>query len=343
MTQETATSVGLSFLTPDELVTFTKQAQNHILGIVGFGQRNNTAEDLGCPVVWVDMPVLNSKSVFEVWTSTEPVAHCNDNDIASTHNGEILYGSFEVHQLAGEDIESATFRAYSKVFDFIDRQGYSNLLRIWHYFPQINAPESGLERYRGFNVGRHEAFVAKGRMIGNKTVPAACALGTNSGPLVVYFIAGKQPGNPLENPRQTSAYKYPEEFGPRSPTFSRAILVGSGKEQTLFISGTASIVGHETLHDNDVAKQTRETLVNIQALFEQAKSAGFDALNLDHQLSLKVYLKYPEHLPLVRDQIIEAFGNMNQIVYFQADVCRADLLLEIEGMVTNNHHQPIQH
>ena len=336
MMQQTSSSIGLHYLSPEQYVSFAKHSHDHILGVVGYGDKNDIAQNMGVPAVWVDMPVLNSHSIFEVWTSSEPVTHNHDNDIASTQNKTILYGSFAVHQLAGEDLESATFRAYSSVFDFMDRQGYSHLLRIWHYFPQINASESGLERYRGFNVGRHEAFVAKGRMIGNKTVPAACALGTGSGPLVVYFIAGKQPGKPLENPRQTSAYHYPEQFGPRSPAFSRAILVGTGKNQTLFISGTASIVGHETLHDNDVVNQTRETLVNIQTLLEQAKQAGFDALDHDHQLFLKVYLKNPDDLPLVHDQITEAVGSKSHIIFFQADVCRSDLLIEIEAMVTYN-------
>ncbi|TCV87454.1 chorismate transformation enzyme, FkbO/Hyg5 family [Sulfurirhabdus autotrophica] len=341
MMQETSSSIGLHYLSSEQLVSFVKQFHSHILGVVGYGSKNEITQKMGVPAVWVDMPVLNSHSMYEVWTSSEPVTHSNDNGIASTQNEAILYGSFAVHQLPGEDLESATFRAYSSVFDFIDRQGYPHLLRIWHYFPKINAPESGLERYRGFNVGRHEAFTAKGRLIANMTVPAACALGTGSGPLVVYFIAGKQPGKPLENPRQTSAYHYPEQFGPRSPTFSRAILVGTGKDQTLFISGTASIVGHETLHDNDVVNQTRETLVNIQTLFEQAKQAGFDALDHDHQLFLKVYLKNPEDLPLVRDQITKAVGDKSHIIFFQADVCRSDLLIEIEGMVT--HSQPVKH
>jgi len=59
----------------------------------------------------------------------------------------------------------------------MDHLGYSNLLRVWNYLPQINDPENGLERYRRFNMGRHESFVLSGRDISDENVPAASALG----------------------------------------------------------------------------------------------------------------------------------------------------------------------
>jgi len=103
-----------------------------------------------------------------------------------------------------------------------------------------------------------------------------------------------------------------------------------GFEHKLFISGTASIVGHETLHAGDIAKQTRETLANIRALLEQASAAAGG----NPRPLLKVYLKHPEHLALVRAQITEEFGAGVQAIYLQADICRSDLLLEIEGVCT---------
>jgi len=327
MKHATTASVGLAYLSPEALDAYLAQFEGRVLGVIAFGKMP-AANQADFPATWVDMPVLGADSVFEVWTSNEPVALGNESGIASARNGEVLFGCVEVRQTAGESVESATFRAYAGIFDFIDRTGYSNLLRIWNYFPGINADESGLERYRGFNVGRHDAFVAKGRAIGEKGVPAACALGSSGGPMIVYFLAGRQAGRPIENPRQTSAYNYPQQFGPRSPTFSRAMLAGF--EHKLFISGTASIVGHETLHAGDIAKQTRETLANIRALLEQANpAAGGNPRPL-----LKVYLKHPEHLATVRAQLAEEFGAEVEAIYLQADICRTDLLLEIEGVCT---------
>jgi chorismate lyase/3-hydroxybenzoate synthase len=325
-------SLALSYLNPGELTAHIVHYPGQVLGITGFGRKPPAAPTADSPLIWVDMPVLDADTVFEVWTSGTPVVRASEAGIESTRNAEVLYGCFEAPQPPGESIESATFRAYAKIFDCINSAGYPHLWRVWHYFPHINTTENGLERYHGFNLGRHDAFVAKGRMIGEQNAPAACALGSRSGPLVIYFLAGWQAGIPIENPRQTSAYHYPEQYGPRSPTFARAMLVGAGRDQKLFISGTASIVGHATRHAGDVAAQTRETLANIRTLLAQAKSAGFDAFTQDHRLFLKVYLHHPDSLPLVRAQVAEEFGAMQQAVYLQADVCRADLLLEIEGV-----------
>lgn len=330
MKPESSTSVGLAYLRPDELDAYIDRFKDHVLGVIAFGNQLATGQ-VDYPSAWVDMPVLGASSVFEVWTSSEPVVLGKESGIASACSGEALFGCLDVQQMAGESLESATFRAYTGIFDFIDRSGYSHLLRIWNYFPGINANESGLERYRSFNIGRHEAFVAKGRVIGEQSVPAACALGSSGGHMIIYFLAGRQAGRSIENPRQTSAYNYPEQFGPRSPTFSRAMLVDF--EHKLFISGTASIVGHETLHAGDISNQTLETLANIRALLEQASPAAGEGGRAPRPL-LKVYLKHPEHLSVVRAKLAEEFGAEVQAIYLQADICRTDLLLEIEGVCT---------
>ncbi len=332
----TSTSLALSYLNHEELAAHITRHTGHLLGITGFGRRWPELPDAHCPQIWVDMPILDADSLFEVWTSSTAVTHTSAAGIASTRNAELIYGCFEAPQGAEESIETAAFRAYTKIFECINNAGYPHLWRVWHYFPHITATENAVERYHGFNVGRHEAFLAQGRMIGEQTAPAACALGSRSGPLVIYFMAGKHAGVPIENPRQTCAYHYPEQYGPRSPTFARAMLVGAGLEQKLLISGTASIVGHATQHAGDVSAQTRETLANIRALLTQAKMADFDARPEDHML-LKVYLRHPDDLPLVRAQIEAEFGAKQRTVYLQADVCRTDLLLEIEGACGNFH------
>ena len=340
MKQETPPSLGLAYLGPEALSAYCERYKGHVLGIVGFGRLDTAANKIDSPFVRVDMPVLGGDSMFEVWTHSGPVTRADNADIRCTRTDDILYGCFKIEQPAGENIESLTFRAYSKLFDFIDREKYSNLLRIWHYFPNINASENGQERYRGFNVGRHEAFTAKARIIGKESVPAACALGSRSGPMVIYFLAGKKPGVPVENPRQISAYHYPAEYGPRSPTFSRAMLVGAGRQQKLLISGTASILGHESQHEGDASGQMHETVENIRALLEESRRAGFEPSNAERQWFLKIYLNNPTDLPLVRAQVLAEFGSAHQAIYLQGDVCRADLLLEIEAVCSYGSDNP---
>ena len=187
-----------------------------------------------------------------------------------------------------------------------------------------------MERYRQFNVGRQDAFLSHGRsVIGN--VPAACALGSAAGGLQIAFLAARAEPIGIENPRQVSAYHYPSQYGPRSPTFSRACLAHLGGRDLLFISGTASIVGHRTLHEGDVAAQARECLHNIQAVIAEAnrRAPGTD-FRLDN-LAYKVYVRRPEDLVKVRHELTQFIQAPVSAVFLQADVCRADLLVEIEA------------
>ena len=332
MKRETVPFLRLAYLGPKDLVPYCERHKDHILGVIGFGDPDAAADKIDSPYVWVDIPVIGGDSMFEVWTHSAPVSRVDSMNIRCTRTDEILYGCFEIEQHAAENMESLTFRAYSKLFDFIDREKYPNLLRIWHYFPNINVSENGRERYHGFNVGRHDAFTAKARVIGKESVPAACALGSRGGPMVIYFLAGKKPGVPVENPRQISAYQYPKEYGPRSPTFSRAMLVGERSSQKLFISGTASIRGHESQHEGDASAQAHETVENIRALLEEARRAGFEPSDAERRWFLKIYLNDPRFLPLLRTHVLAEVGATHQAIYLQADVCRADLLLEIEAV-----------
>ena len=100
---------------------------------------------------------------------------------------------------------------------------------------------------------------------------------------------------------------------------------------TLFISGTASIVGHRSLHIGDTAAQTRETLTNIEALLGEANRLADGAhFDLD-ALAYKVYVRRPSDLPVIQAQLASSLGPKAQIIYLQADICRQDLLVEIEA------------
>jgi enamine deaminase RidA (YjgF/YER057c/UK114 family) len=108
----------------------------------------------------------------------------------------------------------------------------------------------------------------------------------------------------------------------------------AGKPQ-LFISGTASIVGHATLHHGDVAAQAQETVANVLAVVAQAQRAGLDAAGANGNLLLKIYLRRADDLAVVRNCLTQAFGAATNAVYLQADICRTDLLLEVEAVYSN--------
>jgi chorismate lyase/3-hydroxybenzoate synthase len=318
-----------AYLSPERFAAVHDECKARVLGAVAFGAQRPQLAPPDAPYTWVDMPVLGASAVFEVWLSDEPVVREDSHGIVAARNDDVLFGCVEIEQQTS--LDAAAHRAYSLLFDFIDSRGYGHLLRVWNYFPGINSDADGLERYQRFCRGRHEAFVAKGRLIANDA-PAACALGTRSGPLIVYFLAARQAGRRVENPRQVSAYHYPAQYGPRSPTFSRAMLTSANRDALLFISGTAGIVGHETRHVGNAAEQARETVANMLAVIEEARRAGLRYGASGGAFAAKAYLRRPEFLPLVRDALAQAFGAGTPVVYLQADICRADLLLEVEAV-----------
>ncbi|RQS75097.1 endoribonuclease L-PSP [Burkholderia sp. Bp8963] len=296
-------------------------------------------------------PAARDAATYEIW-------QCDARDLRSVRRGPLHYryseaaglvfGSLVVHEKAGADpddgtpLERATHDAYRALFDVLDTLGMPHPLRIWNTVPAINAEQFGIERYRQFNVGRQRAFDACRRAL-TGGVPAACALGSvvpvagdspPAAPLAIHFLASRTPADPIENPRQVSAYHYPAQYGPRAPTFARAAAwADAAAAPVLFVSGTASIVGHRTVHPGDVVAQTRETIANLAAVLEQAARQGHGPFSLA-DLSYRVYVRDAGDaaaLAAIERVLRDAAGPDVRSLYVHADVCRADLLIEIEA------------
>ena len=219
--------------------------------------------------------------------------------------------------------------AYERILRTVRELGRPHLLRVWNYIPRINGMESGEERYRTFNRGRRAAFRVAGYE-NAASVPAACALGTQQGPLQIAVLASRQPVITIENPRQVSAYHYPRQYGDEPPLFSRAAwFPQAGARDLLFISGTASIVGHASWHPGDVLAQTRESLLNIEAVIEAANQRAGKAQWSLQDLSGCVYVRHAADYAEIRAHL-ESRG-LHRFCYLEGDICRSELLVEIEA------------
>jgi enamine deaminase RidA (YjgF/YER057c/UK114 family) len=317
-----------------------------VLGIVTFNGSAATEAPAtgpaGIPIAHVTTPVLPAAgAVCEVWRCGEPAESGQHDRVRFRRGADMLFGCIAVTETETargspgnnprSPLQQATAQAYRQICATLDAENYPHLLRVWNYLPEINRDEHGGERYRQFNRARQQTLRACGRAHeGN--LPAASALGSPvASPVVVYFLAGRTPATFVENPRQVSAYHYPREYGTHRPAFSRAALLRQPGGLALFISGTASIVGHRSLHLGDTAAQTREILANIQALLAQANRAARGARFELSALACKVYVRRPADLPLVRAELDGALGRRARVIYLQADICRQDLLVEIEA------------
>ncbi len=220
------------------------------------------------------------------------------------------------------DIERGAQAAYSTLLDRLRGAGYPHPVRFWNFIPDINLGAGDREAYKKFCNGRLAAFSAHG--LAPQTFPAASALGHHKRGAVIYALATQSAGEHHENPRQERAYRYPRRYGPSSPSFARATSVRLGRERWVFISGTASILGHATRSPGDLDEQLRTTVANIACLGEYI-SGGTPALS-----ALRVYLRRRDHLPAARDFLCRCYPGAD-ITYALADICRADLLVEIEA------------
>jgi chorismate lyase / 3-hydroxybenzoate synthase len=304
------------------LAAGTPARWDDVLGVATFDATPAMPRDI--PVANVSTPVLRS-NVHEVWRTTQRIESGQHSQVRYRRSQDLLFGCISLTEASG--LPAATEAAYREVFAAVNELGYPHLARIWNYLPRINVETDGLERYRQFNTARRNALIAYRRdLTGN--VPAACALGSiNGSPLVVYFLASRKAATAVENPRQISAYDYPPQYGPK-PAFSRASILGD----ILFISGTASIVGHETVHIGDVVAQTRETLTNIEALLSEANRVSGANRFSSRTLAYKVYVRNTADLPLIQSQLEPALGPQARVLYLHADICRQDLLVEIEAV-----------
>ena len=224
---------------------------------------------------------------------------------------------------------------------------FEQVIRTWLYLGDIVGPEGNTQRYKELNRARTDFF--KGISFAPVTTPgnansliypASTGIGASSRDVVMSCIAlaterGDIVGTPLENPLQTSAFDYSVKYGPKSPKFARAMALSCGPFATIFISGTASITQSETRHVGDVEGQTRQTLDNIEALISEdnLRRHGMPGLGtpLEGLALVRVYIKRREDYAKTRAVCEARLGEL-PIVYAVADVCRPELLVEIEGI-----------
>ena len=225
------------------------------------------------------------------------------------------------------DLEQAAARLYQQLFAATRGR---HLYRVWNYVPRINAVEQAMENYQRFCRGRSFAFEQQFGPGFKKLLSAASAVGSAAGPLAVGFLAGDAAPHHFENPRQVPAFDYPPQYGPRPPSFARATAVSGDGTRQIFISGTSSIHGHSTVAPGHLPGQLACTLENLRLI---AATAG--AGTAGWQRSFKVYLRHasdqaPTASRLERDLLQPG----DTVQYLQADICRAELLVEIEAVLT---------
>ncbi|HEX6850466.1 MAG TPA: Rid family hydrolase [Candidatus Polarisedimenticolaceae bacterium] len=235
--------------------------------------------------------------------------------------GTSIVLAVEVDRAADAALEAAALDTYLGILAEVERAGYPHLVRAWNFVPGINGSTGGFERYALFCRARAQAFETRFGREFESRLCAASAVGADGDALVVHVVASREPGRAVENPRQVAAWRYPDRYGPCSPSFVRATVW----RDVVFVSGTASVVGHESVHPGDPSAQTEETMTNVASVLEASGTGARVA-------SLRTYVRNADDVDAIRAAIARAgFGGVPN-AWFRADICRKELLVEIEAV-----------
>lgn len=237
-------------------------------------------------------------------------------------------------------MQRRTSLAYKTIARNIATSSTLHPVRFWNFIPDIRSEMGGgLNRYMSFNAGRfcayfdwyadHSAFT--------DSIATATGVGYNGDDLVIHALASAHPGVHIHNPRQRPPHEYSVSFGPLPPCFARAtVLPAKGSSPALvMIGGTASVNGEASIHLDDVCAQTNETFDNMEHLIRAAphenKQAGNGRASLRWLDTLRVYYLRQEDREVIEQIVQSRAPHVEDIEYFRADICRRELLVEIEG------------
>lgn len=297
-------------------------AEPDVLAVIGFGAAAlpDDPRTLRVGLQPLQEPLL------EAWRGVGPVRCGRRDELRWSSDGEHTFFAIEVDEATHGGIVGAAAYAYRSLNTYVAASATPHLLRLWNYLDAINEGDGDAERYRLFCDGRAQGM----RAAAQTRYPSATAIGRQDGVRVlqVYGLAGRSAGSAIENPRQVSAWRYPRQYGPTAPTFARGMLAAPSQ---LLISGTAAVVGHASLHRDDLAAQVEETLANLDSLLRQA--ALPDPRLGPHSL-LKAYVRDPADAAAVAAALRGRAPALAGLLLLAGDICRRELLVEIDGV----HH-----
>jgi hypothetical protein len=286
---------------------------------------------------YVSQPPLDTPMALEAYTYTPDD---NDRFVFKQRKGipyvilENLSAKFLFAGGFQGDLNSSVEQQASAVFDLIgevmELEGFplNGIVRQWNYIERITAFDGEGQHYQSFNNARSACYAKTDWENG---YPAATGIGTAFGGILVdfdavIFKAEDAYAKPVDNRLQIAAHAYSDAVLECSakvkstPKFERAKSMTFGNRTCIYLSGTAAIRGEKSLTAAGLERQLHTTMENIAELTGEAEP-----------VLLRVYLKRKADFEKARE-LMDGYNLNIPVSYMLADVCRDELLIEIEGI-----------
>lgn len=238
-----------------------------------------------------------------------------------------------------EQQSTDAFQIAQKVLD-AENLNFGDIVRQWNYIQNIIGFMDGKQNYQEFNNVRAAFYQTSSFKNG---YPAATGIGQRYGGIIVDFFAIKTKKDivfPIYNPQQIDAHKYSDkvleggESDSKSPKFERAKLLVTDNEYKIYVSGTAAIIGENTIASLEADEQVHVTFDNIEQLIQLKLLSSISGYKIENNKGffsgLRVYVRKKEDIDLVKAVCQRKYPDV-PMGFVEANVCRDNLYLEIEG------------
>jgi len=283
---------------------------------------------------------LRSRLAAEVTLLAEPAEVVRHDDYAVIDGREMISG--DLHADPTLDIGRQADAVFRRMDEILSAEGFAatDVVRQWNYIEHITRMVPEGQHYQMFNDARSRFY---DRCEWSGGYPAATGIGTRAGGVSVMFdaVRGAEINVPIDNPLQVAAHAYsqnvlidrPENRGKTTPKFERARYIADRGEAMIYISGTAAIRGENSCR-RDMTEQIGVTMDNIETLVGRenlVRHGVATAADTAGYAILRVYIKHDSDAAAAEMWMEENYPD-TPALYLSADICREELLVEIEGI-----------
>ena len=295
--------------------------KDKIISTISFNKKVNYSNK----ILSIGTPTLDNKNLYEIWEVEDKVSYQEHNRIYLSISKNLIFGHAVIDNNSSyNELKLKISEKYTNFFK-ISTEYNMKIVKIWHYIPKLLKNYSNEKTNYSLLCEARENVYKKNYK--NNNFPAATVIGIKGDKILIYFIAALCNNyETLENKRQTSSYDYPQNIFLEKPMFSRAVkFISPGCiNNILAVSGTASIKGYKSVHETEVIKQLNESIENYET-FINPKNNNSNISRV--YLSESQINKFPQIA-----EILDRKFNKNNYCLLEGDICREELLIELEGI-----------